>query len=64
MSNDTTTIDEETLPETEDGTPVVHAYVTESRSGKALNQDGSFILLFHDRAIHATVTDIETEADG
>jgi hypothetical protein len=61
MSDDPTVIDDTTLPKTEDGTPVVRSYVTESRSGAALSIGDSFVLLFHDRAIHADVTEIETE---
>jgi hypothetical protein len=64
MTDKPTVIDETTLPETNDGTPVVHSYVTESRSGAALSVGNSFILLFHDRAIHADVTEIETGGDG
>jgi hypothetical protein len=51
-----------TLPETDDGTPVVRSYVPESRSGGVLSVGDPFILLFHDRAIHADVTEVETGA--
>jgi len=61
--DDPAVIDEDTLPTTDDGTPVVHSYPTESRSGAALDTEDEFILLFSDRAVHATVTDINTE-DG
>ena len=64
MSDDEPTLlDETTLPETADGTPVLHSHVPESRSGAALSVGDVFILLFHDRAIYANVTGVKTEGD-